>query len=513
VNIVSEIRNQAHADLVAIRGQGILITFDSLFAGVDEIRSRLLELPCFGKGKIPRVGVIFPNGQAYITAALAVLDAGACFVPIPDELTESERDSLIATTALDCLVRADDAGFPLPLEFGNASLKRFRENEPEFPVDRFEALNPAFIRFSSGTTGDSKGVVLSHESLLARILAANEGLKLSAGDKVLWTLPMAHHFAVTIILYLYHGVTTVLETSNRPDLLFQQPEAFAEIAKYLTSSEANLEVHFNTTCLGIPQERDDSFLVSTEEKTIHCRAIIDTSADAIVAESLGATRLSAPPEKLQRAAFIFSMKNVDSTAVEENFRMRLALEIVRAVASGELPLPALGTACRASTVQGEIFFTTDLDPAPTEELLETGRFLSEELAGFLRSRFPEYTCATGPFPAAEPGTRESYRWLGEYTLTADDLVNATKFPDTIAHATWPMELREDTRGSKLCFFAKPIPANIPLRSLRSTEIPGVFFAGRCISATHEALASVRVMGTCFATGQAAGIEVSKFVSK
>ncbi len=153
--------------------------------------------------------------------ALAVLDAGACFVPIPDELTESERDSLIATTALDCLVRADDAGFPLPLEFGNASLERFRENEPEFPVDQFEALNPAFIRFSSGTTGDSKGVVLSHESLLARILAANEGLKLSAGDKVLWTLPMAHHFAVTIILYLYHGVTTVLETSNRPDLLFQ----------------------------------------------------------------------------------------------------------------------------------------------------------------------------------------------------------------------------------------------------------------------------------------------------
>lgn len=296
-------------------------------------------------------------------------------------------------------------------------------------------------------------------------------------------------------------------------VLPQQPEAFAEIAKHLTSSEANLQVHFNTTCLGISQESDDSFLVSTEEKTIHCRAIIDTSADAIVAEFLGATRLSAPPEKLQRSAFIFSMKNVDSTAAEENFRMRLALEIVRAVASGELPLPALGTACRASTVQGEIFFTTDLDPAPTEELLETGRFLSEKLAGFLRSRFPEYTCATGPFPAAEPGIRESYRWLGEYTLTADDLVNATKFPDTIAHATWPMELREDTRGAKLRFFAKPIPANIPLRSLRSAEIPGVFFAGRCISATHEALASVRVMGTCFATGQAAGIEASKFVSK
>lgn len=221
MNIVREIRKQAHGELVAIRGEGMHITFSSLFAAVDEIRSRLLELPCFGEAKIPRVGIVFPNGPAYITVALAVLDAGACFVPIPDELTESERESLISTTALDCMVRFGGGGFPLPLEMGNACIESFEENVPAFPVDHFEALNPAFIRFSSGTTGDSKGVVLSHESLLARILAANQGLKLSAGDKVLWTLPMAHHFAVTIILYLYHGVTTVLETSHRPDLLFQ----------------------------------------------------------------------------------------------------------------------------------------------------------------------------------------------------------------------------------------------------------------------------------------------------
>ena len=221
MNIVSEIRKKKHGHLVAIRGEGLHITFDSLFAAVDEIREQLTALGCFNKGNVPRVGVIFPNGPAYIAVALAVLDAGACFVPIPDELTESERDTLISTTALDCIVKADKSGFSLPLGMGNAAVVSLSTSAPTFPVDRFEKLNPAFIRFSSGTTGDSKGVVLSHESLLARILAANEGLRLSAGDKVLWTLPMAHHFAVTIILYLYHGAATILETSNRPNLLFQ----------------------------------------------------------------------------------------------------------------------------------------------------------------------------------------------------------------------------------------------------------------------------------------------------
>ncbi len=213
MNIVAEIWKKDYGDLVAIREGEERITFDSLFKSVEEIRERLLELPCFKSGRPPRVGVIFPSGSAYITVALAVLDAGGCFVPVPDELTETERNALIATTALDCMVKAD--------ETGRAEFELLGHIEPGFPEDGIAALNPAFIRFSSGTTGDSKGVILSHESLLARILAANEGLGLSPGDRVLWTLPMAHHFAVTIILYLYHGVTTVLETSNHPGLLYR----------------------------------------------------------------------------------------------------------------------------------------------------------------------------------------------------------------------------------------------------------------------------------------------------
>ena len=80
-----------------------------------------------------------------------------------------------------------------------------------FPEDRYAALNPAFVRFSSGTTGESKGVVLGHETLLARVCSANSRLKISSADCVLCTLPMAHHFAVSIMLYLLEGAGVVLE--------------------------------------------------------------------------------------------------------------------------------------------------------------------------------------------------------------------------------------------------------------------------------------------------------------
>jgi len=221
VNIVSEIRSRKHGERLAVCGEGSEITFDALFSAVDGIREQLVRLDCFARGGVPRVGVVFPNGPAYIAVALAVLDAGGCFVPVPDELSPAEREALIAETALDCLVCAGDSGIALPLGLGSANFASLSPPQPCFPVADFESLNPAFIRFSSGTTGSSKGVILSHESLLERILAANEGLGLSAGDLVLWTLPMAHHFAVTIILYLYHGVTTVLETSHRPDFLYR----------------------------------------------------------------------------------------------------------------------------------------------------------------------------------------------------------------------------------------------------------------------------------------------------
>jgi len=78
----------------------------------------------------------------------------------------------------------------------------------------FAALRPAYLRFTSGTTSRRKGVILGHAAILARLVAANRGLGIGPADRVLWLLPMAHHFVVSILLYLSRGAAILLPAGS-----------------------------------------------------------------------------------------------------------------------------------------------------------------------------------------------------------------------------------------------------------------------------------------------------------
>ena len=197
---------------------GLTLTFGDLLERVSQIAAWLDRCPGFRRDGVPRVGLACGNGVDYIAIALGILKAGGCLVPVADELTEAERAEVIGRTGLSGLIlgkaelwRRDEAqSFEkstgaawVPL--GGGWLEHERA---------FSDLDPAFIRFSSGTTGRSKGVVLSHTKLRERIVAANAALEIGPGDRVLWMLPMAHHFAVSIVLYLYHGACTIIGNSH-----------------------------------------------------------------------------------------------------------------------------------------------------------------------------------------------------------------------------------------------------------------------------------------------------------
>lgn len=107
-----------------------------------------------------------------------------------------------------------------------------------------------------------------------------------------------------------------------------------------------------------------------------------------------------------------------------------------------------------------------------------------------------------------PGKRESRRYVGDITMTANDIETGGLFKDVVAYGGWPMD--DHHPGG---FYAKaepninhpaPSPFGIPYRTLYSENIENLFFAGRNISVSHAAFSSTRVMGTCSLLGQAIG---------
>jgi len=197
MNIVEKIFQEADRRAIALVCGDEEITYGSLIDRADAAARLIAASPA------ARIGLDCPNGVAHVALALAIVRAGKCLVPLASELAPPERERVIRETGVGAIVDASGAIREAP-PFG----------ELAFDEAALHALNPAFIRFSSGTTGRSKGIVISHERLFERVTAANRGLKIGPDDRIVWILPMAHHFAVSIMLYLLHGATTVIVNSH-----------------------------------------------------------------------------------------------------------------------------------------------------------------------------------------------------------------------------------------------------------------------------------------------------------
>jgi hypothetical protein len=135
-----------------------------------------------------------------------------------------------------------------------------------------------------------------------------------------------------------------------------------------------------------------------------------------------------------------------------------------------------------------------------------GRHQVDQIARFLHDYVPGFERAYMVQSGVSAGVRETRRVLGEYVLTADDILTARKFDDVIARGTYPIDIHDPTgRGTVLRTVPPGEAYDIPLRCLLPRQVEGILTAGRCISGTHEAHSSYRVTPTAMATGQAAGV--------
>lgn len=128
-----------------------------------------------------------------------------------------------------------------------------------------------------------------------------------------------------------------------------------------------------------------------------------------------------------------------------------------------------------------------------------------ELFEFLKENFDVFKNAQMLMTASEIGVRESRMIEGDYILTQEDLVSCRKFEDSIAVGNYDIDIHNPEGSGTSHYYFKPGEYyTIPYRCLTPKNTENLLVAGRCISSTHEAQASYRIMPICCTLGQAAG---------
>jgi acyl-coenzyme A synthetase/AMP-(fatty) acid ligase len=214
-----------------------VISFQQLFTEAEVLRLQLISL---GIKEGMGIGVMAANGRNFIIGIFAAVGTGAAVMPMSPQLKKAEIDDMLQDAKLHAVIDDRTAAQPLdaidtviPTKIGSFrfGFTGVHESVAFAPF----VQQPAFIRFTSGTTGKSKGVIVSHQAVLERIEAANKGLELGPGDTVVWVLPMAYHFMVSVILYVRFGTAiavakdflakNIIEITNRHNgtLLYASP--------------------------------------------------------------------------------------------------------------------------------------------------------------------------------------------------------------------------------------------------------------------------------------------------
>ncbi|MEE8476537.1 MAG: FAD-dependent oxidoreductase [Myxococcota bacterium] len=306
------------------------------------------------------------------------------------------------------------------------------------------------------------------------------------------------------------------------------PPRLAAVAMALCARTRGLEVRLAQELVAVSLEGDARTFhrlrlrdPAGRECTSDARVVIDTSGDAVVSELGGAVTHMAEPDALQLPSYIFRLNGIDTAALSElaGFeRLRITHAIGGAVRSRDLPAGCESVLVRPGADDGQIYMTlnvprpTDRPYAPLEPecvaaLESRARRDASRIVEFLRHSRPAFEkCRVDAWPE-RVGIRETRRLDGIETIDRDSVLEGRRHPDEIAVSTWPIELWQDHRRPR--FELPSGPCSIPLGALVSRSHPRLGTAGRCISADHDALGALRVIGTALATGEAIGVAAAR----
>ena len=214
----------------------------------------------------------------------------------------------------------------------------------------------------------------------------------------------------------------------------------------------------------------------------------------------------------------FRMSNVDIDRFQAD-RGTLQEAYKKAKAEGAITNPREDILTFQGIGEGILHFNTTrvvrhdpTDPFAVSRAEMMARQQILEMEAFLKAHSPAFAGSTVISISQDIGIRESRKLRGVYILNQEDLKAQRRFPDSIAAGNYDIDIHNPAgSGTSHYYFPKGAYYTIPYRSLLPKEYTNLLVAGRCISTTHEAQASIRIMPICACLGQAAGVAAAQAV--
>lgn len=284
------------------------------------------------------------------------------------------------------------------------------------------------------------------------------------------------------------------------------------------TTQAGVDVLFHGTVCGIKTaERiitEVEILAKARRISVAADFFVDSTGDGELFYLAGCDfQLGRDSDGLcQPMTTCFRMSGVDLDLFTEE-RPRLQQLYKEKQAKGEITNPRENILVFFGVGEDVLHFNTTrvvkLDPTDPFDVSKAeviARRQIHELISFLKANSNAFKESALISVAMDIGVRESRKLKGVYVLTADDLINCTVFEDSIALGNYDIDIHSPTgTGTSHRYFKDGEYYSVPYRSLLPKEYDNLLVAGRCLSATHEAQASVRIMPICCCMGEAAGV--------
>ena len=279
-----------------------------------------------------------------------------------------------------------------------------------------------------------------------------------------------------------------------------------QVMSSLCRSESNLSVFLDACAVSVSCAgqtiKEVLIYMSGNKRRIFPKAVIDCTGNGEVAYMAGASFEETPGGESQLAGYTIRLRGLHTE--DEMLPVKVPYYMAQAVSEGLLPSSFKFTVFSSGDLPDEGYlkfgieapFNLKYHAAFERDAHNALRYLADKIPSFKGCLIVE--TSKGVFE------REGRRICGQYMLTGEDVLRARKFPEGGVKNSWPIELWNRKRGSVYKYVKANDYYEIPLSCQKSIDIKNLLTAGRCISVTHEALGSTRVMGTCMALGEQAG---------